>query len=66
MITTTETQPTVFRHIVEKSHDDWKYSIESSIGPADNRHNIKTRGDDLQTVLKEHAIAKKAVLETEN
>ncbi len=41
----------VFRHIVEKSHDDWKYSVEISSGPADNRKVIKVRGDDLEKVL---------------
>ncbi len=47
----------IFRHIVEKNHDDWKYSYESSIGPTDNRHVIKTRGDDQATVIKEHNAA---------
>jgi len=41
----------VFRHIVEKNHDDWKYSIEISQGPADNRKVAKARGDILAEVL---------------
>ncbi len=60
---TAEIPAQVFRHIVEKNHDDWKYSYESVIGPADNRHSVKTRGDDLTKVLKEHTDALKAVRE---
>ena len=49
----------VFRHIVERNHDDWKYSIEISTGPADNRINIKARGDNLKEVLADIATQKK-------
>lgn len=41
----------VFRHIIEKGHDDWKYSITISLGPADARRELKARGDDLQQVI---------------
>jgi len=53
----TKNSQNVFRHVVEKNHDDWKYSYESSIGPADNRHVVKTRGDDQTTVIQEHNAA---------
>jgi hypothetical protein len=53
----------IHRHIGEKNHDDWKYSIDSTVGPADNRYSIKIRGDDLTQVLKEVNQAKKAVME---
>ena len=45
--------PTIIKHIVEKQHDDWQYSVELIFGPADNRQNIKVRGDDLEKVKKE-------------
>jgi len=49
----------VIRHIVEKSHDEWKFSIASTIGPTDNRHEIKVRGDDIESVMKEYEEIKK-------
>ena len=48
-----EIPPTVFKHIVEKQHDDWQYSVELIFGPTDNRQTIKVRGDDLEKVKKE-------------
>ena len=47
--------PTVFTHIISKSHDDWKYSIELTVGPADARWTLKARGDDLEEVMKDIA-----------
>ena len=41
----------VIRHIIEKDHDDWKYSVTISLGPADSRRELKARGDDLQQVI---------------
>jgi len=52
----------VFRHIVERNHDDWKYSIEISTGPADNRISLKARGDNLDEVLADIAKQKEALL----
>ncbi len=53
----------IFRHIVEKNHDDWKYSIHLSIGPADNRKEIKVRGDIKEEVLADFKSIKEDVLE---
>jgi len=58
----TKKQNQVFRHIVEKNHDDWKYSFEVQLGEVGNRHTIKVRGDDLEEVIadlkKAKAVAK--------
>jgi len=52
-------QDQVFRHVVEKNHDDWKYSFEVQIGEVGNRHTIKVRGDDLKEVIADLKLAKK-------
>lgn len=41
----------IIKHIVEKNHDDWKFSIENVVGPTTDRHTIKVRGDDLNGVI---------------
>jgi len=41
----------IVRHIIEKSKDDWKFTIEKSIGDTKNRVVLKARGDDLKQVL---------------
>lgn len=51
----------IFRHIVEKNHDDWKYSIEAVTGPADNRFHLKVRGDDITEVLEDLKTMKQEV-----
>ncbi len=52
----------VYTHIVEKNHDDWKYSFEAQIGDVGNRHHIKIRGDNLQECLDEFKKAKAEAL----
>ncbi len=45
-----------------KQHDDWKYSLHSTIGPVDNRHEIKVRGDNKEEVLADYEAIKKALM----
>jgi len=52
----------VIRHIIERPKDDWKYSIEKTIGDTKNRVVIKVRGDDLKQVLADLTAAKKGVI----
>ena len=47
----TKPKEEIIKHIVEKNHDDWKYSIENVVGPTTDRHTIKVRGDDLAGVI---------------
>ena len=63
-----EVPPTIIQHIITKSHDDWKYSVELTVGPADARWTLKARGDVLSEVLADidtqrAHLAKPAVLE---
>jgi len=41
----------VYEHIITKNHDEWKYSIELVVGPADARWRLVARGDDLEEVM---------------
>ena len=45
-----------------KPHDDWKYSLHSTIGPTDGRHEIKVRGDSKEEVLKDYEEIKKELM----
>ena len=45
------TEPEVIKHIIEKGHDDWKYSITISIGSPADKRELKARGDNLDEVL---------------
>jgi len=40
-----------FHHYIDKTHTDYKYSIELTVGPADARWTLKARGDDLEQVM---------------
>lgn len=44
-------EPEVIKHIIEKGHDDWKYSVTMILGPTDGRRELKARGDDLKQVI---------------
>ena len=48
-------EPEVIKHIIVKGHDDWKYSIHVTIGPVDDRKEIKVRGDDMTEVLADYS-----------
>ncbi len=50
----------VFRHFVEKTHDEWKYTVELIVGPADARWRLVARGDILKEVMED--IAKQRTL----
>lgn len=54
-------EPEVIKHIIEKPKDDWKYTIEKTIGSTTDRVVIKVRGDDLAQVLKDLKTAKEAI-----
>ncbi len=54
--------PEVIKHIIVKGHDDWKYSLHTTIGPVDNRHEIKVRGDDMTEVLADYSKIKTEML----
>ena len=43
----------VYEHIITKNHDEWKYTIELVVGPADARWRLVARGDDLVEVMKD-------------
>ena len=44
-------EPEVIKHIIEKGHDDWKYSVTVISGPTDGRRELKARGDDIDEVI---------------
>jgi len=41
----------VYEHIITKNHDEWRYTIELVVGPADARWRLVARGDDLAEVM---------------
>ena len=43
--------PTIVQHFISKTHDEWKYTIELVVGPADARWRLVARGDDLDEVM---------------
>lgn len=43
--------PEVIKHIIEKGHDDWKYSVTVIVGPTDGRRELKARGDNIDEVI---------------
>lgn len=48
-------EPEVIKHLIVKGHDDWKYSLHVTLGPVDNRKEIKVRGDDMTEVLADYS-----------
>ena len=55
-------EPEVIKHFIVKQHDDWKYSIHHTIGPVDDRKEIKVRGDDLEKVQADYDKIKKKLM----
>jgi len=40
-------------HYITKTHDEWKYTVELIVGPADARWRLVARGDVLKEVMKD-------------